>query len=107
MSNAPDRFLVWRWEDESEENRLTYQPDSKKPHAGTFVLSKEDHTIGNLMRIQLLRDPSVRFAAYRMPHPLVFDTHIRIETMDSKLTPINVSCKYTYKLLIFDILLGV
>lgn len=89
MSNAPDRYLVWRWEDESEENRLVYQPDSKKPHAGTFVLAKEDHTIGNLMRIQLLRDPSVRFAAYRMPHPLIFDTHIRIETMDSKLTPIN------------------
>ena len=46
--------------------------------------------MGNLLRYQLLRDPSVRFAGYRMPHPLVFDCHIRVETMDSKLTPINV-----------------
>ena len=59
-------------------------------YVGTFILGKEDHTIGNLLRYQLLRDPSVRFAGYRMPHPLVFDCHVRVETMDSKLTPINV-----------------
>ena len=40
--------------------------------------------------MQLLRDPNVRFAAYRMPHPLIFETHIRIETMNSKVTPTNV-----------------
>ena len=46
--------------------------------------------IGNLIRMQLLRDPNVRFAAYRLPHPLIFETHIRIETMNSKVTPTNV-----------------
>ena len=45
---------------------------------------------GNLIRMQLLRDPNVRFAAYRLPHPLIFETHIRIETMNSKVTPTNV-----------------
>jgi DNA-directed RNA polymerase II subunit RPB11 len=89
-SSGPERYLCWRWEDPSEENRVTYQPDSKKPNAATFILHKEDHTLGNLIRIQLLRDNSVRFAAYRMPHPLIFDTHIRVETMDSKKTPISV-----------------
>ncbi|RYH12541.1 hypothetical protein EON65_38015 [archaeon] len=48
-----------------------------------------DHTIGNLLRIQLLRDPSVRYSGYRMPHPLIFDTHIRIETQDAKFTPVQ------------------
>eukprot|EP01038_Epipyxis_sp_PR26KG_P009561 gene9561-12875_t len=90
MSNAPEKFLTWRWEDESEEKRLVYQRDSKKPNAGTFILAKEDHTLGNLVRIQLLRDPGVRFAGYRIPHPLIFECHIRVETMDAKLTPINV-----------------
>ena len=42
------------------------------------------------MRMQLLRDPGVRFAGYKIPHPLVFDVYIRVETMDSKLAPINV-----------------
>eukprot|EP01035_Chromulina_nebulosa_P056539 gene56539-77481_t len=99
--NAPDRFLTWRWENEEEEERerLKYQSDSKKPNAGTFILGKEDHTIGNLLRYQLLRDPSVRFAGYRMPHPLVFDCHVRVETMDSKLTPINV-----FESALFDLL---
>ena len=89
--NAPERYLQWRWEDESgEAGKLKYNVDSKKPNAGTFILAKEDHTMGNLLRIQLLRDPNVRFAAYRMPHPLVFDSHVRVETMDSRSTPIGV-----------------
>jgi hypothetical protein len=49
MSNAPERYLVWRGEDESfEDRRVTYTPDSKKINTGTFVLAKEDHTIGRL-----------------------------------------------------------
>lgn len=116
--NAPDRFLTWRWEDDYEDEavedasalnnnlatgpaapipvagvrpkKLVYAKDSKRPNAGTFILAKEDHTLGNLIRIQLLRDPKVRFAGYRMPHPLIFDCHIRIETMDAISTPKQV-----------------
>jgi DNA-directed RNA polymerase II subunit RPB11 len=111
--NAPDRFLTWRWEeepdDETEESereanippsnvpgvtngpprRLQYVKDSKRIAAGTFILGKEDHTLGNLIRMQLLRDPQVRYAGYRMPHPLIFDCHIRVETMDPSLTPVQ------------------
>lgn len=90
MANAPEKFLAWRWEDVDDEKRLVYSADSKKPNAGNFVLAKEDHTIGNLLRLQLLRDPSVRFAGYRIPHPLISECHVRVETMDSKLTPIQV-----------------
>ncbi len=92
MANAPDRFLSWRWEDEADEelNKLSYTPDSKRPNGGTFILQKEDHTIGNLVRLQLLRDEQVRYAGYRLPHPLLTECHIRVETMDSKITPINV-----------------
>jgi DNA-directed RNA polymerase II subunit RPB11 len=67
--------------------KLLFLKDSKRPNAGTFILSKEDHTIGNLMRLQLLRNRQVRFAGYRMPHPLIFDCHIRVETMDATSTP--------------------
>ena len=88
--NAPDRALTWRFLDGGEENRISFQSDSKRPNAGTFVLAKEDHTLGNLIRLQLLRDSTVRYAGYRMPHPLIFDCHIRVETTDSKVTPINV-----------------
>lgn len=32
-------------------NRLSYIPDTKIPHAGTFEIIKEDHTLGNLLRM--------------------------------------------------------
>lgn len=90
MSNAPERYLCWRWDDESQAQRLNYTPDSKRPNCGTFVMPKEDHTLGNLLRLQLLRDNSVRFAGYRIPHPLIFEIHVKVETMDAKVSPINV-----------------
>lgn len=31
--------------------RLAYTPDTKIPHAGTFEIIKEDHTLGNLLRM--------------------------------------------------------
>ena len=37
-----------------------------------------------------MRNPSVRFAGYRMPHPLVFDCHIKVEVMDRNKTPIQI-----------------
>jgi DNA-directed RNA polymerase II subunit RPB11 len=90
MANAPERYLCWRWEDEEDEEdeKLRYTPDSRKPNGGLFVLNKEDHTLGNLIRMQLLRDNKVRFAGYKVPHPLITECHLRIETMDSNTTPI-------------------
>jgi len=38
----------------------------------------------------MLRDPSVRFAGYKMPHPLVFDVSIKVETMDRSTNPKQV-----------------
>lgn len=60
--NAPEKYTTWRWEDEDQAKKLTFIEDTKIPNAGLFILGKEDHTMGNLIRIQLLRDNSVRFA---------------------------------------------
>lgn len=38
----------------------------------------------------MLRDPSVRFAGYKMPHPLIFDVSVKVETMDRSTNPIEV-----------------
>ena len=50
--------------------RITYAEDTKIADAGTFTLLKEDHTLGNIIRMSLLADGRVLFAGYRMPHPL-------------------------------------
>lgn len=36
----------------------------------TFKFEGEDHTLGNLLRDELLKDPTVLFSAYKCPHPL-------------------------------------
>lgn len=38
---------------------------------------------------QLLRNPEVRFAGYRMPHPLIDDCHVKVQTMNKRTTPIR------------------
>lgn len=49
-----------------------------------------DHTIANLFRMQLLRDPNVRFAGYYHPHPLVHYINLKIQTNNSNVAPVEV-----------------
>ncbi|HDI46311.1 MAG TPA: DNA-directed RNA polymerase subunit L [Candidatus Methanomethylia archaeon] len=44
----------------------------------------EDHTVGNLLRTLLLEDPSVRYAGYRVDHPLVGNLVVAVRTDGSK-----------------------
>ena len=41
---------------------------------------QEDHTLGNMIRCQLLKDPNVLFAGYKQPHPLEHKFILRIQT---------------------------
>ena len=36
------------------------------PSTAIFTLNKEDHTLGNLLRSQLLKNPRVLFAGYKV-----------------------------------------
>ena len=86
--------------------------DSRVPHSATFKILKEDHTIGHLLQMfvaflycfslylcfesnvrdnncffacansQLMRDPNVVFAGYKIPHPLEHVMLISVQTTD-------------------------
>ena len=60
--------------------RVVYEKDKKVENAGKFVIEREDHTLGNVVRMQLLEDPRVDFAGYRMPHPLEHKIFIAVHT---------------------------
>jgi len=66
--------------------RVDYVKDTKVRDAGRFVLEREDHTVGNLLRERLLRDPRVLFSAYRVPHPLEPRLELRVQT-DGSVAP--------------------
>ncbi|KAJ6259936.1 DNA-directed RNA polymerase II subunit RPB11 [Drechslerella dactyloides] len=52
------------------------------PNCVVFTFIKEDHTLGNLLRAQLLKDPKVIFAGYKVPHPLFPNFELRVQTTD-------------------------
>ena len=53
-------------------------------HAATFVIAREDHTVGNALRGALAADPDVVFSGYRIPHPLEHVMHVRVATTGAR-----------------------
>nr|CAD7200091.1 unnamed protein product [Timema douglasi] len=60
--------------------KVIKEQDTKVPNAAIFTINKEDHTLGNMIRNQLLKDPNVLFAGYKLPHPLEHKFILRIQT---------------------------
>lgn len=47
---------------------------------GTFVITDEDHTVGQLLRHRLDKDPRVVTAGYLIPHPLEPIMRVHVQT---------------------------
>lgn len=60
--------------------RLEYTPDAKLANCGTFKIEREDHTLGNMLRMKLLEDERVIFVGYKQPHPLWHHILLRVQT---------------------------
>ncbi|RKO90429.1 DNA-directed RNA polymerase, partial [Blyttiomyces helicus] len=87
MSNAPpswELFLI-----PEGQKKLSMTKDTKIPNAATFTILKEDHTLGNILRMQLLKNPKVLFAGYKMPHPLEHYFVLKVQTTPDT-TPLEV-----------------
>ena len=85
--NAPERHRSYQLDE--GQALMTYEPDQRVASAGTFTINKEDHTVGNLLRMQLLRDGDTRFAGYQLPHPLEHVCHVKVETTPGR-APVEV-----------------
>ncbi|KAG0696591.1 DNA-directed RNA polymerase [Suillus ampliporus] len=82
--NAPNRFELFVLEDGEKTVEVT--EDTKIPNAATFKIVKQDHTLGNMVRAQVLAMPQVLFAGYKVPHPLHPYFLLKIQT-DGTMTP--------------------
>lgn len=60
--------------------RVNAENDSRSVNTVLLTINKEDHTIGNLLRTKLLADERTIFAGYRMPHPLINHTLVRVRS---------------------------
>ncbi|KAG5652084.1 hypothetical protein H0H81_006347 [Sphagnurus paluster] len=85
--NAPNRYELYVLEDGEKPVEIT--EDTKIPNAATIKIVKQDHTLGNMLRAQLLSMPQILFAGYKVPHPLHPYFIIKIQT-DGTVTPQEV-----------------
>ena len=46
----------------------------------TYRIPLEDHTVGDLLRIYLLKHKDVKFAGYKQTHPLDDTLQVRVQT---------------------------
>ena len=69
-----------------------YVPFLNIDNAGTYIIRLHDHTLGNALRMQLLRDKDVLFSGYRIPHPLEPEMHLRIQTVMTSKRPSGEVC---------------
>lgn len=76
--NQPDRYE--RFVLTEGQQKVRYDKDTKLANAGTFTIQREDHTMGNLIRMQLHERPSIVFAGYRIPHPLKAEMVVKLQT---------------------------
>ena len=61
---------------------MSFKHDTRVPNAGLFTFEREDHTVGNLLRTQLLLSPNIIFAGYRVPHPLEPKIELKVQTTE-------------------------
>jgi DNA-directed RNA polymerase I and III subunit RPAC2 len=62
-----------------EEPKLQLLPGGSDTSC-TFVLSREDHTLGNALRFVCMRDARTQFCGYSMPHPSEQVVNLRLQT---------------------------
>ncbi|KIY53513.1 RBP11-like subunits of RNA polymerase [Fistulina hepatica ATCC 64428] len=94
--NIPNRFELFVLED--GEKAVEVNEDTKVPNAATIKVVKQDHTLANMLRAQLLAMPQVLFAGYRVSHPLQPNFEIRIQT-DGSVTPQEILQQAAEKLI--------
>jgi DNA-directed RNA polymerase subunit L len=63
--------------------KVEYNADANIINAGTFVFQDEDHTLGNPIRYYLCKNPEVKFAGYKIPHPLENKMIVKVQTGDT------------------------
>ena len=84
--NQPERYECYVLE--PDETKVKFKRDTKHEHSASFTVLKEDHTLGNILRMQLLQDNRVLFAGYKVPHPLLYELMLKVRT-NGEATPTN------------------
>ena len=68
-----------------EDDKLRAAHDSEEGNYNcTYSFNGEDHTLGNLLRYVLMKDPETLFSGYSVPHPSEDVMNVRLQTHTMK-----------------------
>ena len=66
-----------------DEDKLKIIPDNEEGNFNcTYTFQNEDHTLGNILRYMLMKDPNTLFCGYSIPHPSEDIMNIRLQTKE-------------------------
>ncbi|EWS71490.1 DNA-directed RNA polymerase II 13.3 kDa proteinRPB11, partial (macronuclear) [Tetrahymena thermophila SB210] len=65
----------------NKKEKMQIVTNEKMINSKTIHMNLEDHTIGNLMRMHLLKNKEVKFAGYKVPHPLEPKLELKVQTV--------------------------
>ncbi|CBK21266.2 uncharacterized protein [Blastocystis hominis] len=74
--NAPDPSLAVHLDVGMK--KITQIVETKMNNSCKYIIEVEDHTLGNIMRMDMIEDPNVKFVGYRVPHPLSTCIEMRV-----------------------------
>ena len=68
------------YEKKLNKDHVEVQKGQKMINSVSYRIPLEDHTVGDLLRIYLLKNKEVKFAGYRVPHPLDAILEVKVQT---------------------------
>lgn len=78
--NAQERYEKFVLPDDVA--KVSVVSDTKIANAVSITVEREDHTVGNLLRHQLHRDPAISFVGYKVEHPLEHKVKFQIKSKE-------------------------
>jgi DNA-directed RNA polymerase subunit L len=92
--------LSKNYEQKLRRDHIEILKGQKMVNSVTYRIPLEDHTVGDLLRIYLLKNSEVKFAGYRVPHPLDDMLEVKVQTASEDT---NKTVKETLKKLQIDL----
>ncbi|AFP65318.1 ring-box protein 11 (nucleomorph) [Chroomonas mesostigmatica CCMP1168] len=68
--------------------KINYYKDEKKLNCGYIKIEREDHTLGNIIHKNILKNKFVVFSGYKKTHPLEYFILFKIIT-DGNISPLT------------------
>ena len=82
LENEGEANIQEEFDNDAETQTFNIETKQKQGDrtCATYCFKAEDHTLGNLLRFVLIKNPDVEFCGYSISHPSESDMNLRLQT---------------------------